>query len=97
MDDCLRVLVTTEAFALVVEPENAPAVLIATGEQGPAGPPGEDGPAGAPGSGSGVTYMQDFPPPAPLEFETWYNPLTLQLQVYTAAGWQPISPDGGYF
>lgn len=47
MSDCPRVLVTAEAFALVVEPEHAPAVLVAAGEQGPAGPPG---PA-APGSG----------------------------------------------
>ena len=40
MSDCSRVLVTAEAFALVVEPEHAPAVVIATGGQGPAGPPG---------------------------------------------------------
>lgn len=94
MSDCLRVLVTAEAFAIVVEPEHAPAVLVAAGEQGP---PGPQGTPGAPGGGSGVTYLQDFPPPAPLQNETWYNPLTLQLQVYTAAGWQPVSPDGGYF
>lgn len=40
MTDCHRVLVTAEAFALVVEPEHAPAVLVAAGEQGPPGPPG---------------------------------------------------------
>lgn len=40
MTDCPRALVTAEAFALVVEPEHAPAVLVAAGEQGPAGPPG---------------------------------------------------------
>lgn len=92
MTDCPRVLVTAEAFALVVEPEHAPAVLLAAGEQGPVGPPGP------PGGGSGVTYMQDHPPLNPLEQETWYNPLTLQLKVYTtAAGWQPVSPDGGHF
>ncbi|WP_296125381.1 hypothetical protein [Pseudomonas sp. Ga0074129] len=46
MTNCPRVLVTAEAFALVVEPEHAPAVLVAAGEQGPPGPPG----ANAPGS-----------------------------------------------
>ena len=44
MSDCPRVLVTAEAFALVVEPEHAPAVVIATGGQGPAGPPGNSTP-----------------------------------------------------
>ena len=61
------------------------------------GGPGDPGPPGAPGSGSGVSYSQDHPPTNPLENETWYNPLTLQLQVYTAAGWRPVSPDGGHF
>lgn len=46
MTDCPRVLVTAEAFALVVEPEQAPVALVATGEQGPPGRPGEPGPAG---------------------------------------------------
>ena len=46
MTNCPRVLVTAEAFALVVEPEQAPVALVATGEQGPAGRPGEPGPAG---------------------------------------------------
>lgn len=40
MTDCPRALVTAEAFALVVGPEQAPAVLVALGGQGPAGPPG---------------------------------------------------------
>lgn len=63
-----------------------------------AGQLGLPGPPGPPGSGSGVSYMQDHPPLNPLEQETWYNPLTLQLKVYTtAAGWQPVSPDGGHF
>lgn len=66
--------------------------LLSVGEQGPPGP------SGPPGGGSGVSYMQDHPPTNPLEQETWYNPLTLQLKVYTtAAGWQPVSPDGGHF
>lgn len=91
MTDCPRVLVTAEAFALVVEPEQAPVRLVALGGQGDPGPPGP------PGGGSGVTYMQDYPPATALEQQTWYNPLTLQLQVYTAAGWQPVSPDGGFF
>ena len=91
MNDCPRALVVAQAFALVVEPEQAPALLTATGEQGPAGPPGP------PGGGSGVTYLQDFAPANALEQQTWYNPLTLQLQVYTAAGWRPVSPDGGHF
>ena len=55
MSDCPRVLVTAEAFALVVEPEHAPAVLVATGEQGPAGPPG----AAAPGSGGSPIISAD--------------------------------------
>lgn len=77
-------------YAVTVEP--APDVLVVTvGDQGPPGPPG------APGSGSGVSYSQDHPPTNPLENETWYNPLTLQLRVYTAAGWKPVSPDGGHF
>lgn len=46
MNSCPRVLVTAEAFALVVEPEQAPAALVATGEQGPAGRQGVPGPAG---------------------------------------------------
>jgi hypothetical protein len=46
MTDCPRALVTAEAFALVVEPEQAPVALVATGEQGPPGRPGEPGPAG---------------------------------------------------
>jgi hypothetical protein len=46
MTNCPRVLVTAEAFALVVEPEHAPAVLVAAGEQGPPGRQGEPGPAG---------------------------------------------------
>lgn len=72
--------------------------VISAGQLGPAGLPGEPGPPGAPGSGSGVSYMQDHPPLNPLEQETWYSPLTLQLKVYTAAaGWQPVSPDGGHF
>lgn len=91
MTNCPRAMVAVEVFALVVEPEQAPAVLVATGEQGPVGPPGP------PGGGSGVTYMQDFPPTSALEQQTWYNPLTLQLQVYTAYGWRPVSPDGGNF
>jgi hypothetical protein len=35
-----------EPFALVVEPQQAPAVLLAVGDQGPAGPAGVPGPAG---------------------------------------------------
>jgi len=46
MTNCPRAMVAVEVFALVVEPEQAPAVLVATGEQGPAGRPGEPGPAG---------------------------------------------------
>ncbi|WP_339521718.1 hypothetical protein [Pseudomonas sp. EA_35y_Pfl2_R111] len=46
MTSCPRVLVTAEAFALVVEPELAPVTLVATGEQGPPGRAGEPGPAG---------------------------------------------------
>lgn len=46
MTNCPRALVAVEAFALVVEPEQAPAVLVAAGEQGPPGRPGEPGPAG---------------------------------------------------
>jgi len=33
-------LVAAETFALVVEPEQPQAVLVAAGEQGPPGPPG---------------------------------------------------------
>ena len=43
MTNCPRALVTAEAFALVVEPEQAPVTLVATGEQGPAGRPGTNG------------------------------------------------------
>lgn len=91
MSNCPVPLVATEVFALVIEPEQAPAILVATGDQGPPGPPGP------PGGGSGVTYMQDYQPASAIEQQTWYNPLTLQLQVYTAVGWQPVSPDGGNF
>jgi hypothetical protein len=89
--DCPRVLVTGEAFALVVQPEQAPATLVALGGQGEPGPPGP------PGGGSGVSYVQDSAPLNPLEQETWFNPLTLQLKVFTSAAWRPVSPDGGHF
>jgi hypothetical protein len=46
---------------------------------------------------SGVTYVQDSTPASAGEKQTWYNPLTLQLQVYNDAAWRPVSPDGGYF
>lgn len=49
------------------------------------------------GGSSGVTYNQDFPPPSALHSETWYNPLTQQLKVYTDGEWKPTAPDGGYF
>lgn len=62
-----------------------------------AGIPGIPGPPGPPGGGSGVTYVQDFAPANPLEQQTWYNPLTLQLKVYSSAAWRPVSPDGGHF
>jgi hypothetical protein len=74
-------------------PEPVP-VLIASGIPGLRGAPGLPGP---PGGGSGVTYVQDFAPPNPLDQQTWYNPLTLQLKVYTSAAWRPVSPDGGHF
>jgi hypothetical protein len=67
MDDCPRVLVTVEAFALVVEPENAPAILVATGEQGPAGRSGlgaisaDAGNAITQGTDSGLYAPDDIP------------------------------------
>lgn len=78
-------------YAVTVEDKEF--VVVTAGGQGPPGLPGDPGPPGTPG----VSYSQDHPPTNPLENETWYNPLTLQLQVYTAAGWRPVSPDGGYF
>ncbi len=37
MTDCAAALVAAEAFALVVQPAQPPAALVASGEQGPAG------------------------------------------------------------
>lgn len=83
-------------LALAAMPQPSQRVISA-GLLGARGRPGDQGIPGAPGSGSGVSYLQDHPPANPLEYETWYNPLTLQLQVYTAAAWRPVSPDGGHF
>lgn len=46
---------------------------------------------------SGVTYVQDSLPSNPLDQESWYNPLTLQLKVFNNGAWRPVSPDGGHF
>lgn len=43
MTECAAALVAAEVFALVVQPEQAPAALVAAGEQGPAGIPGPAG------------------------------------------------------
>jgi hypothetical protein len=42
MTECAA-LIATEAFVLVVEPQQAPVALIAAGDQGPAGADGVDG------------------------------------------------------
>lgn len=89
MTNCPRAMVAVEAFALVVEPEQAPAVLVAAGEQGP---PGRNG-VGA----GGISYIQDHEPIGASESETWWNPLTLQLKVFHDNQFEPVSPDGGHF
>lgn len=43
MTNCPHAMVAVEVLALVVEPEQAPATLVATGEQGPSGRPGTNG------------------------------------------------------
>lgn len=93
MSNCQPTVVVIEQAVPSVHssPDLESPVLLPLIARGPSGPPG------APGSGSGVSYSQDHPPTNPLENETWYNPLTLQLRVYTAAGWKPVSPDGGHF
>ena len=48
MTDCPAALVVSEPFALVVEPEQAPVLLLGAGEQGPAG-------------ASGASYTHDQP------------------------------------
>lgn len=65
MTNCPRVLVTAEAFALVVEPEQAPVALVATGEQGPPGRPGTNG---------GETFQFEQAAPSPV----WTVPHNLQ-------------------
>lgn len=40
MADAPTVLVDTAPFVLVVEPQQVAGVVVASGEQGPAGPPG---------------------------------------------------------
>lgn len=40
MTNCGAALVADDVFALVVQPEQSPATLVATGEQGPAGASG---------------------------------------------------------
>lgn len=54
------------------------------------GRPGRDG-------AGGVTYIQDHAPVGAAGSETWYNPVTLQMKVFTNGAWRPVSPDGGYF
>lgn len=55
MPDCPSVLVAGEAFVLVVEPAQAPALIVSQGPQGPPGPPGRD----APGAGGAPIISAD--------------------------------------
>lgn len=57
MTDPAAALVAAEVFALVVEPQSAPAVLVAAGEQGPAGVAGPAGPAHEPEASPVFTYV----------------------------------------
>jgi hypothetical protein len=81
---------SAETTAIVLAATTSKTVIMA-GLRGPAGGPGP------PGSGSGVSYMHDHPPSNPLDQQTWYNPLTLQLKVAEGGAWHPVSPDGGHF
>jgi hypothetical protein len=42
-DCCPAVVVAGQPFVVVVEPRQAPAIVVAAGGQGPAGPPGRNG------------------------------------------------------
>ncbi|MDP3848630.1 MAG: hypothetical protein Q8R10_19600 [Pseudomonas sp.] len=78
MTECAAALVAAEVFALVVEPQQAPAVLVAVGEQGPAG-------------ASAAAYQHDQPSPMAvwvINHNLGYRPT---VSVYTVGGVQMLA------
>lgn len=81
------VVIGAEGPQVIAVGRNSMQVVVA----GIRGRPGKDS------VGSGVTYVQDFEPVGALDKESWYNPLTFQMKVYSDGAWRPVAPDGGYF